>query len=99
MERHVHGHRRRGDDNQRDIGQHVRAPAIDDHRVRPERRRESAHRFRGVRVQGQQHREDTVPVYRESDFGASLRPRRLQLRPDDKRLRSEQRALLGRLVY
>lgn len=53
MERHVHGRRRRGEDDRRTIGHRIRASAINDHRVRPELRRESVDRFRSVRVQGQ----------------------------------------------
>lgn len=84
VEEHIHGRRHPGDDNRRDIGHHVQTSTIDDHRVRPERCRESMDRLRGVRIQGQRHYENTILVYRASDLGAPLRPRRLQLHPDDK---------------
>jgi len=48
MERHIHGRRRRDEDDRRNIGHRIRAPAINDHCVRPELRRESVDRFRSV---------------------------------------------------
>lgn len=99
MERHIHGRHHPNDDDRRDIGHYIRSSAIDDHGVRPEWLGEPVDRFRGVRVQGRKRRENTGLVQRASDLGASLRPRRLQLHPDNKWLRAEQRALLGRLVH
>jgi len=77
MERHVHGHHQGGNDDRRDIRHRVQSSAIDDHRICSKLHRESVDRFRGVRVQGQQHREDTISVHRTSDIGASLHPRQL----------------------